>query len=95
MLQKSLGNASNKFRRFYRVPEKIVVFKKIENYKIWAMNLSSDCFIKKKFLIESFDYHTKNGNRNWVSAYLSSEMHYLSIRQGLTLSPMENYQVFL
>ena len=26
---------------------------------------------------------------------LSSEMHYLSIGQGLTLSPTENYQVFL
>ena len=30
-----------------------------------------------------------------VSALLSSEMHYLSIGKGLTLSPMENYQVFL
>ena len=25
--------------------KKIVVFKKIKNYKTWAMNLSSDCFI--------------------------------------------------
>ena len=46
MLQKSLGYAINKFGKFYRVPEKIVIFKKIKNYKIWAMNLSSDCFIK-------------------------------------------------
>ena len=30
-----------------------------------------------------------------MSAVLSSEMHYMSIGQGLTLSPMENYQVFL
>ena len=49
------------------------------------MNVSSDCFIKT-----SFDYLSKNGKRN----VMSSEMHYLSIVQGLTLSP-ENYQVFL
>ena len=34
MLQKSLDYAINKFGRFYRVPEKIVIFKKIKNYKI-------------------------------------------------------------
>ena len=39
MLQKSLGYAIKKFQRFYRVPEKIVIFKKIENYKILAMTL--------------------------------------------------------
>ena len=49
MLQKSLGYAFNKFGRFYRVPEKIVIFKKIKNYKIWAMNLSSNCFNKNFF----------------------------------------------
>ena len=46
MLQKSLGYATNQFGRFYRVPEKIVIFKKIKSYKIWAMNLGSNCFIK-------------------------------------------------
>ena len=30
MLQKSLGYAINNFGRFYRVPEKIVIFKKIK-----------------------------------------------------------------
>ena len=49
MLQKSLGYAIEKIWRFYRVTEKIVIFKKIENYKIWAMNLSSDCFVKFYF----------------------------------------------
>ena len=49
MVQESLGYAINKFRRFYRVPEKIVIFKKLKNYKIWAMNLSSNCFIKNFF----------------------------------------------
>ena len=49
MLQKSLGYAINKFGRFYRVPEKVVIFKKIKKYKIWAMNLSSHCFIKNIF----------------------------------------------
>ena len=33
MLQKSLGYAINKFKRFYSVPEKIVIFKKINNDK--------------------------------------------------------------
>ena len=34
MLQKSLGYAIKKFQRFYRVPEKIVIFKKIKYDKI-------------------------------------------------------------
>ena len=33
MLQKPLGNTINKFGRFYRVPEKIIIFKKIKNDK--------------------------------------------------------------
>ena len=49
-------------------------------------------FYQKLLLIKDFDYRSKNGNINWVSALLSSEMHYLSIRQGLTLSPVENYE---
>ena len=49
MLQKSLGYASNKFRRFYRVPEEVAIFKKIKKYKMWAMNLSSDCLVKPFF----------------------------------------------
>ena len=52
-------------------------------------------FYQKLFWIDNFDYHSKNGKINWVSALLSSEMHYLSIGQGLTLSPMENNQVYL
>ena len=58
------------------------------------MNLSSDCFIKI-FFIANFDYLSKNGKKNWVSVVLSSEKHNLSIGQGLTLSPMENYQEVL
>ena len=34
MLQKSLDYVINQFQRFYRVPENIVSFKKIKNYKI-------------------------------------------------------------
>ena len=49
MFQKPLGYAINKFRKFYRVPEKIIIFKKIKNYKTWAMNLSRDCIIKNFF----------------------------------------------
>ena len=44
MLEKSLGYAINKYGRSSRVPEKIVIFKKIKNY-IQAMNLSSGSFI--------------------------------------------------
>ena len=40
-------------------------------------------------MIHNFGYRSKNGKRNWVSALLSSEMHYLSIGQGLTLSHMK------
>ena len=43
MLQKSLGYA------FKKIQKKIVILKKIKNCKIWAMNLSSDCFVKTSF----------------------------------------------
>ena len=36
-------------------------------------------FYQKLLLIQDFDYRSKNGKRNWVSALLSSEMHCLSI----------------
>ena len=49
MLKRSLGYTINKFGRFYRVPEKIVIFEKMKNYKILAVDLSSDCFIKNFF----------------------------------------------
>ena len=57
------------------------------------MKLSSDCFVKKPFLIQYFDSLCKDSKRNCVSTLLSSKMYALSIREGLTLSPMENYQV--
>ena len=63
MLQKSLGYAINKFRRFYRVQEKIVIFKKTKNYKTLAMNLSSNCFNQNFFLIQNSDYRSTNGNK--------------------------------
>ena len=60
MLQKPLGYAIiNKFWRFYRVPEKIVIFKKIKKYKTWAMNLSRDCFIKIFFLSQTMTIFAK------------------------------------
>ena len=55
--------------------------------------LKQRLFYQKLFLIPTFENLSKNGKRNWASVVLSSEMHYLSIGQGLTLSPMENYQV--
>ena len=50
------------------------------------MNISSDCFIEFFLLIQDFDCRSKYGKRNLVSALLSSEMHYLSVGQGLTIS---------
>ena len=44
-------------------------------------------FCQKLFLIQYFDFLCKDIKRNWVSALLSSEMHGLSIGQGLTLLP--------
>ena len=60
-----------------------------------SRELKQQLFYQKLLMIQDFDYRSKNGKRNWVSALLSSEMHYLSIGKGLTLSPLENYQVFL
>ena len=40
-------------------------------------------------MIQNLGHPSKNGKRNWVSALLSSEMYYLSIEQGLTLSHMK------
>ena len=37
----------------------------------------------------------KKHNKRYTSVVLSREMHGLCIGQGLTLSPIENYQVFL
>ena len=72
----------------------LVIFKKMKNYKIWAMNLSSDCFVII-FLIQYLDSLCKDSIRNWVSTLLPSEMYGISIGQGLKLSPMENHQGFL
>ena len=95
MLQKSLGYAIKKFRRFYRVPEKIAIFKKIKKLQNLSHELEQRMFCPNLFLIQYFDSLCKDGKRNWVSTLLSSEMYGLSTGQGLTLSPMENYQVFL
>ena len=67
------------------VPEKIVIFKKIKNLQNFSHALKQRLFYQKLFLIQNFDYHSKNCKRNWVSALLNNEMHYLSIGQGLTL----------
>ena len=46
--------------------------------------LKQRSFYQTRLLIQDFDYRSKNSKRNWVSALLSSEMHYLSIGQWLT-----------
>ena len=95
MLLKSLGYAINKFVGLYRLPEKIVIFKKIKKNTNLSHERKQRLFYLKLFMIQNFGYSSKYGKRNWVSALLSSEMHYLSMGQGLTLSHMENYQVVL
>ena len=35
-------------------------------------------------MIQNFGYRSKNGKRNWVSALLSSDMHYLSLYMLIT-----------
>ena len=94
MLSKSLGYAINKFGRFYRVLEK-KHFQENQKIQNLSHELKQRLLYRKLFLTESFDYHSKNGNRNLVSALSSSEMQALSIGQGLTLSPIENYQVII
>ena len=59
------------------------------------MNLSSDHFIENFYWSKTLTIVAKKKKRNWVSALLSSKMNYLSIWQGLKLSSMENYQLFL
>ena len=39
-------------------------------------------FYKK--MIQNFDYHGKYGKRNWVSASLSSKMHYMTRVNNIT-----------
>ena len=58
------------------------------------MDLGSDSFIKT-FLIRYFGYLINKSKINWVSTSLSRELYGISIRHGLTLFPMKNYQVFL
>ena len=49
------------------------------------MNLGSDLFYQKLFLTESFGYQSKNGKVNWASAFLTSEIHDLSIWTGVKI----------
>ena len=73
MLQKSLGYAINKFGRFYRVPEKWSISRKSKLQNL-SHELKQRLFYQKKLLlIQDFDYRSKNGKRNSVSALLSGE----------------------
>ena len=83
MFQRSLGYTSNKVGR--QSSRKNRHFQENEKLQNFSCELRQRLFYQKLFLIQN--YHIKNGKRNWVSALLSSEMHYLSFGQGLTLSP--------
>ena len=49
MLQKSLGYAINKFGRFYKVPEKIVILKKIKKLQNLSHELKQQLFYQTIF----------------------------------------------
>ena len=70
-------------------------FQKNQKLQNLSHELEQPLFCQKLFLIQYFDCLCKGSKRNWVSTLLSSEMYGLSIGQGLTLSPMENYLEFL
>ena len=97
MLQKSLGYANKKFKDSTEFQKKIAIFKKIKKIQnLSKLNeLEQRLFCQKSFLIQYFDSLCKDIKKNWVSTLLSSGMYGLCIGQGLTLSPMVNYQVFL
>ena len=59
--------------------------KKIKITQTLSHELKQQFFCQNFFLIQKFDYRSTNGKRNWVSALSSSEIHYLSIGQGLIL----------
>ena len=69
--------------------------KLLNEHKKNLQNLSHELAQLKTFLIQYFDSFCKDSIRSWVFTLLSSEMYGLSIGQGLALSPMEKYQVFL
>ena len=95
MFQKSLGYAIKTSKDSTESQKKIVIFKKklkITKFESWTW---AEIVFSKKMLIKYFDSLCKYSKRNRVSTLLSSELHCLSIGHGLTLSPMENYLVFL
>ena len=67
MLQESLGYAINKFRRFYRVPEITVIFKKIKKLQNLSHELKQQLFYQKLFLIQIFHYRSTKRLSNDVT----------------------------
>ena len=59
-----------------------------KTYKIWAMDLSTDCFIQNTVWSDTLAFLTKE------IGILPSEVYDLSIGRELTL-PLENYHVCL
>ena len=53
------------------------------------------CFIQTKIRSNTLVLYKKHNKRNWSPVKLASEVCDLSIGQGLTLSLMEKYQMFL
>ena len=73
----------------------VLIFKKINNYKSWAMELDSDCFIQSFIWPNNVVFLNQTAKKNGTLISLSSEVHGLSIGMKLTLSPMEIYQMSL
>ena len=67
MLQKPLGYAINKFGRFYRVREKIVIFTKIKNYITWATDLKGTATLMVSM------FYQKELYEPWILIQVSSK----------------------
>ena len=59
MMQKSLGYAIKKFRRFYRVPEKIAIFKKKFKLQNLSHELEQQLFCQKLLLVQYVTLFTR------------------------------------
>ena len=92
MLQKSYGTLFKNSKDPIELQRKSSFSRKLQNS---SYELDQRLFYQKLVLIQYFDSSCIVMKRNWVSTLLSSEMYGLSIRQGLTLSHMVIYQVFL
>ena len=76
MLLESLGYAINNSEDSTEFQKNLSFSRKLQNL---SHELNQRLFYQKLFFIESWDYHSKYGNRNWVSAFFSSDIYALLV----------------